>query len=74
MGVVDLESSLSGRPGRAKDPQIEGRKQRALQKRQAELDAQKSVNAKRKTEQARAKLQEENRVFITGIEIIQLIH
>jgi hypothetical protein len=58
MGVVDLESSLSGRPGRAKDPQIEGRKQRALQKRQAELDAQKRVDAKRKLEQQSAKLRE----------------
>ena len=60
MGVVDLESSLSGRPGRAKDPQIEGRKQRALQKRQAELDAQKRVDAKRKLEQQTAKLREIN--------------
>ena len=36
MGVIDFESSLSGRPGRAKDPEIEASKQRANERKQAQ--------------------------------------
>ena len=62
MGVVDQKSNLSraGASGRVKDPQIEASKQRALQKRQSELDAQKRVDVKRKLEQQTAKLREIN--------------
>ena len=60
MGVVDQKSNLSraGASRRVKDPQIEASKQRALQKRQSELDAQKRVDAKRKLELQSAKLRE----------------
>jgi len=60
MGVVDFKSNLGGRPGRAKDPEIEASKQRAQQRKQAQLDAQKRVDAKRKLEQQSAKLREIN--------------
>ena len=60
MGVVDFKSNLGGRPGRAKDPEIEASKQRAQQRKQAQLDAQKRVDAKRMLEQQSAKLREIN--------------
>ena len=45
MGVIDFESSLSGRPGRAKDPEIEASKQRANERKQAQLAFMGSVSS-----------------------------
>ena len=65
MGVVDFKSRLSGINKQLDD---QANRKRANERKQAQLDAQKSVNAKRKAEQERAKLQEQNRVNLARID------
>lgn len=65
MGVVDFKSRLSGKNKQLDD---QANRKRANERKQAQLDAQKSVNAKRKAEQERAKLQEQNRVVLARID------
>ena len=65
MGVVDFKSRLSGINKQLDD---QANRKLANERKQAQLDAQKSVNAKRKAEQERAKLQEQNRVALARID------